>query len=873
MKTTVPKSLAVTLVAGLFALGAFAEAKVTETEIEFPTYPFSDPNPVPATDTTRFPYFFFDGTSATSVPKKWKAVILENDKIKVTILPEIGGKIWGAEDKATGEAFIYYNHAVKFRNIAQRGPWCSGGIEFNFGIIGHAPSTSTPVSYLCRTNADGSVSYFCSDTELICRTTWQVEVNLPADADHFLTRTIWFNGSNFTSPYYQWMNAAYSVRGDPEFFFPGSAYIGHSGDSHPWPVDADGHTLSRVSGNAFGGAKSYHVLNGDNSVYGIWWPDKKFGSIHTNPITHKYGRKVWLWALSRDGGIWEDLLTDSDGQYTELQSGRCFNQAGGALDTPFKHPPFAPGATDLFEERWGVVRDRSTLERTLNATNHVTRPQTMPADFDWNTAYGHFLKGGELLRQRLDIEGEKELAACLAAEPHFVPALGALASLAVRRGLYADAHAYAQRALAVNTYDPEANYADGQAFFAEGNLRAAKERLGIAAFSPLFRASAFVLVAKAEMREGHWETAEKMADHALGANGLNLDAWLARIVALRKRGNTGEAQMAARDILESVPLFHAARYELNLHESEHAEEPFERYVRGEFPFQTYLDLGTWYEEAGLDGDAERFFRLAAVNPVGGLRLAFLLNRRERTAEAKAALDDVASKPIAFALPFRRETLPALAWAAETRPEWKFKYYAAVGLAANARNGEADRLLAACGETPDDEIFYLYRASRETGEKALRDLRNAAKRQNSWRTGHALYRHFAGKQEWEQALAEVEPYAVRFPDANPIKLAYGNALARSGRYQKAIAFLEKVNILPSEGGDNATAAWVYAWRGIALEALENGDRDGAKKAVAQALSFPENLGRGKPYDQPKATDGLLEGWTDALIELIEWRKGD
>ena len=867
------RALCALVCAAGMAAAAFAAATETETEIELPTYPFSDPDPVPATKVNNYPYFFFDGSSAASVPKKWKAVILENEKVKVTILPEIGGKIWGAVDKATGNEFIYFNHVVKFRNIARRGPWCSGGIEFNFGIIGHAPSSSTPVAYFCRTNSDGSASYFCSDTELICRTTWQVEVNLPADAEHFLTRTIWFNGSNFAAPYYQWMNAAYSVRGNPEFCFPGSAYIGHGGESHLWPVDADGHDLSVYSGNAFGGPKSEHVLNGDNSIYGVWWPEKKFGSIHTNHTTQKYGRKVWLWALSRDGGIWEDLLTDSDGQYTELQSGRCFNQPADTHRTPFKHTAFAPGATDVFEERWGVVRDRAVFDRAWDPTNYVERPQTMPADFNWETAYGRYIKGEQLIRRRMDADGEKELLECLRLEPYFTPALDLLASLAVRRGKYGEAHAHAGRALSVNTYDPEANYAEGQAFFAEGRLKAAKERLGLAAYSPLFRTAAFALVAKAELRESNWDAAEKMAENALLANGLNLDAWLVRMVVARKRGDSAGAAALARSILERVPLFHGARYELGLADA--SVEPFGKYVRGEFPHQVYLELGTWYAEARLDEDAERLFRMAADNPIGGVRLAALLNRNGRSDEAKAALDAVAAKPIAFALPFRRETIPPLVWAEETRPEWKFKYYAAVALAANAWNEQADGLLAACGDEPDDEIFYLYRASRSKGEARLRDLRNAAKFGNSWRTGYALYGHFAEAGKWEKALAEVEPYVERFPDANLIKLAYGNALARSGRYSKAIAYLEKTLILPSENGDNALASWVHAWRGLALEAQARGDRAAAKAAVAKALSVPENLGRGRPYDLPARgtpeRPGLLDDWPDSLRELIEWKR--
>jgi len=870
MKNIYGFRIAAVVVFAACACGTSVAATVTETQVEMPTYPFFDPDPVPATGNSRYPYFFFDGTSATNVLRKWKAVILENDKIRVTIFPEIGGKIWGATDKATGRDFIYYNHVVKFRNVARRGPWCSGGIELNFGIYGHTPSTATPVAYFCRTNPDGSVSCFLSDTELICRTTWQVEVSLADGDDNFFTSTTWFNGSNFFVPHYHWMNAAYSVRGDPEFFFPGSAYIGHAGDSHAWPIDDEGRNLSRYSGNAFGRNKSYHVLDGDNSFYGIWWPEAGIGSYHETHATEKFGRKIWLWALSREGGIWEDLLTDSDGQYTELQSGLFFNQPADTLKTPFKHAAFAPGATDTFDEEWGVVRSRAELESRMNPTNFVKRPQSMPADFDWNTAYGLYLKGRQFIRRRMDSDGEKALRECLAKEPHFVPALELLASLAVRRGKYAEAHGFAQGALAVDTYSPAANYADGQAFLAEGNTRAAKERLGLAAISPEYRAPALVLAAKAELREGNWSGAGAVAANALMVNGNNLDAWLVKIVSDRKLGRDRRDTMSFS--LKKYPLFHAARYERNL--ADPASEPMEKYVRCEFPHEVYLEIGSWYEEAGLYEDAATLFRKASAStPVGGIRLAYALHRKGDDAAAKSALDDAAAMPIAFAMPFRRESLPALRWAAGERKEWKFRYLAAVCLAANAWDKEADALLADCGDVPDDAVFYLYRASRAKGDAKLRDLRRAAKSGGGWRAGHAIYRHFAEAKDWNRALKEIEPYVAKFPDANLVKLAYGNALARSGAYERAVRFLEKTKVLPSENGDNALAAWVYAWRGIALAALGKGDRAAAEAAVAKAVSYPENLGCGRPYDMPSAGTpehpGLFDDWPQELKSLIKW----
>src|SRR5512135_3418882 len=145
------------------------QAAVSESLWTFKTYPFSDPDPVPRM-TNIYPYFRFQGYSTRAVERKWKIVTLENPYIRVLVAPEIGGKILGAFEKSSGRAFIYFNRVVKFREIAMRGPWTSGGIEFNFGDIGHAPTTATPVDYATRRNPDGSVSCFLGALDLPSRT-------------------------------------------------------------------------------------------------------------------------------------------------------------------------------------------------------------------------------------------------------------------------------------------------------------------------------------------------------------------------------------------------------------------------------------------------------------------------------------------------------------------------------------------------------------------------------------------------------------------------------------------------------------------------------------------------------------------------------
>lgn len=333
------------------------QATVTETVETVKTYPFSDPDPVADPSDLFYPYFRFDGFSAKGINRQWKVVSLENDYIKLTLFPEIGGKIWGAVDKTTGKEFIYNNHVVKFRDIAMRGPWTSGGIEFNFGIIGHAPTSSTPVDYVTRQKPDGSVSCYVSSYELVTRTLWTVEVNLPKDKAYFTTTTTWHNSSSIDQPYYQWMNAGYPAAGNAEFCYPGTNYIGHGGELHSFPLDEQGRDISWYEKNDFGNSKSYHIVGKYNDFYGAYWHDNDFGSIHHADYDEKLGMKIFLWGLSREGGIWEDLLTDTNGQYIELQSGRMYNQpASNSSLTPYKHTAFGPQATDRWTEYWFPVK-------------------------------------------------------------------------------------------------------------------------------------------------------------------------------------------------------------------------------------------------------------------------------------------------------------------------------------------------------------------------------------------------------------------------------------------------------------------------------------------------------------------------------------
>ena len=289
------------IIVQLAAINLYAQppATVKEYKRSFPTYGYSDPNPIPSF-TKIYPYFRFDGFTDKPVQKEWKVVELENDYIKVMILPEIGGKIWTAIEKSTNQPFIYYNHSVKFRDVAMRGPWTSGGIEANYGIIGHTPNCATPVDYIIRTDKNGDASCIIGVLDLLTRTNWRIEISLPKDKAYFTTKSLWHNNTPLEQPYYHWMNAGLKAKGNLEFIYPGTKYLGHEGEYEDWPINkSNGKNLSFYEQNNFGGYKSYHVFGKYTPFFGAYWHDDDFGMVRYAPHDDKAGKKIWIWPPSR----------------------------------------------------------------------------------------------------------------------------------------------------------------------------------------------------------------------------------------------------------------------------------------------------------------------------------------------------------------------------------------------------------------------------------------------------------------------------------------------------------------------------------------------------------------------------------------------
>ena len=94
---------------------------------------------------------------------------MENDFLKIMILPELGGRIQMAFDKTKNRHFVYYNQVIKPALVGLTSPWISGGIEFNWPQH-HRSSTFELVDSTIEENSDGSVTVWCSEVERMFRT-------------------------------------------------------------------------------------------------------------------------------------------------------------------------------------------------------------------------------------------------------------------------------------------------------------------------------------------------------------------------------------------------------------------------------------------------------------------------------------------------------------------------------------------------------------------------------------------------------------------------------------------------------------------------------------------------------------------------------
>lgn len=932
MNTTSTKSAVSTALAAIaLALAAINPAgaqTITEKDTVMVTYPFSDPNPIPKMSHI-YPYFRYDGFTATPEKQEWKVVILENDWLRVRIMPQIGGKVWSVYDKVHGQEVFYDNDVVKFRDIAMRGPWTSGGIEFNFGIIGHTPSTSFPVDYKTVEKEDGTVSCYIGSIDLLTRTRWTVEISLPHDKAWMSTRVIWHNGSGIYQPYYTWFNSGVKAADNMHLIYPGAYSIGHGGEISPWPVDQKNRDLSIYGNQTFGADKSMHVSGSHKGYFSVWWPDDNEGVMHLADRDQKPGRKYFTWALSDQGGIWKDLLTDGKPQYVELQSGRLMNQnTYESHKTPYKQFLFQPFGTDEWNEIWFPYANTGGVE---SATEHavvnvedipggkkfliyplqslsgkveitdasgkvllsdeaqaqmsqlytvevkgnparlhmggvelwnadsqdLARPNKTPGEYDWNTAPAQYIWAKYCLGQKLYKEAEEHADKAISIDGQYVPALGMKSVLLLRKGLFDQALTAACKALAIDTYDPTANYAYGLACEALGKEYDAMDGFEMAAISQELRSASHTALARVHMRRGNLSKAIEYARRSLQGNASNLSAM--EIWALASHRGSEEYEKMLASIASVDPLSHFPDFE-NFLDGKLSAGQLAASIQEEMRWQEYLETAIKYHNFGMDADAVKILEACPENnSLTALWTAWLKNDASLIAPAEAAGLD-------YAFPFRTESLEPLTWACSNGGSWKSRWLLSLLMNFLDRTPEAVELVADLRDI-DYAPFYAWRATISASPEE--DLKKAASLDaGQWRYCSLLTEHYLSEKDYESALSTVEAY-YKADGSNPhISDAYIRSLRAMGNYKKADAVLKNIHVLPFEGQRNTRQLYRDIKLHLAAAALDAGKTSEALKRLAESREWPHNLGTGKPYDE--LIDYRLQDWMTAVAYA---RKGD
>jgi tetratricopeptide (TPR) repeat protein len=170
-----------------------------------------------------YPLPFTDRITEKPVGRAWQAVWIENEFLRVMVLPELGGRIHRLQDKTNGYDLIYHQTVIKPALVGLAGPWISGGIEFNWPQH-HRPATFLPVDFEIEEHADGSKTIWCSDHDPMSRMKGMHGVCLHPGKAYLELKVRAYNRTPFTQTFLWWANVATRVHEGYQSFFPPDVY-------------------------------------------------------------------------------------------------------------------------------------------------------------------------------------------------------------------------------------------------------------------------------------------------------------------------------------------------------------------------------------------------------------------------------------------------------------------------------------------------------------------------------------------------------------------------------------------------------------------------------------------------------------------------
>jgi tetratricopeptide (TPR) repeat protein len=328
-----------------------------------------------------YPLPFIDRIAIEPEEHVWQAVHLENEYVRVMVLPEIGGRIHVSFDKINGYDFFYRQNVIKPALVGLAGPWISGGVEFNWPQH-HRPSTFMPVDVEIERSEDGSVTVWCGNHDPMTRMKGMHGVCLAPDRSYIELKVRLYNRTQLTQTFLWWANVAVRVHERYQSFFPTDVrYVADHAKraTTTFPLSNDAYYGVDYGERGRSGVPeeqqpamfrpdksiaandlswyanipvptSYMITGSKGDFFGGYDHAAKAGFVHVANHHIAPGKKQWTWGNHEFGYAWDRNLTDNDGPYIELM-------AGVYTDNQPDFSFLAAGETKTFSQFWYAIRD------------------------------------------------------------------------------------------------------------------------------------------------------------------------------------------------------------------------------------------------------------------------------------------------------------------------------------------------------------------------------------------------------------------------------------------------------------------------------------------------------------------------------------
>lgn len=290
-----------------------------------------------------------DGYRRERVERTIAAAVLENEHLRATVLPEFGGRLWSLVERTADRELLFRNPVLAFGNLALRGAWFAGGVEWNLGSTGHTTLTCAPVHVAQVDTPDGDPVLRLWEWERTRDLVYQVDLRLPAGSRCLFVNVRVRNPTDAEAPLYWWSNIAVPQQPGTRVVVPATTAwrSGYSGSLEHvgFPVPDGAH--ASYPAEAPRAADYFFDIEPPQPPWIAAVDADGYGLAHTSTATLR-GRKLFCWGDNAGGRRWQEWLSGSDAQYLEIQA--------GLATTQLEHLRLGAGAEASWTEVYTPVR-------------------------------------------------------------------------------------------------------------------------------------------------------------------------------------------------------------------------------------------------------------------------------------------------------------------------------------------------------------------------------------------------------------------------------------------------------------------------------------------------------------------------------------